>query len=71
MQFYWIKNNRYYKVLLQKTLFNTIDIICVWGRIGGNLGNFNIIPCQNDEDIEFTINNIKKRRLYKKYIEVK
>ena len=38
MVLYWTKENKYYKLFEQATLFGTIDVVCVWGRIGGNLG---------------------------------
>ena len=30
----WGKDNRYYKLLFQPTLLGTMDVICVWGRVG-------------------------------------
>ena len=67
MNLLWAKENKYYKVLLQATLFGTIDIICVWGRIGGNLGGYKVISCDTDQDVELSINSIKKRRQYRGY----
>ena len=40
MPLFWIKENKYYKIIFQPTLFGRMDVICVWGRIGGNLGNY-------------------------------
>jgi predicted DNA-binding WGR domain protein len=68
MVLYWIKENKYYKLFEQKTLFGTIDVVCVWGRIGGNLGGCQIISCDNDEDVEFIVNSIKRKRKYRGYI---
>jgi predicted DNA-binding WGR domain protein len=67
MNLLWIKEHRYYKVLLQATLFGTIDVVCVWGRIGGNLGGYKVISCDTDQDVELTINSIKKRRKLRGY----
>ena len=67
MNLLWTKEHRYYKVLLQATLFGTIDIICVWGRIGGNLGGYKVISCDTDRDVELIIDTIKKRRKYRDY----
>ena len=64
---YWTKENKYYKLFEQATLFGTIDIICVWGRIGGNLGGYKVISCDTDQDVEITVNSIKKRRQYRGY----
>ncbi len=67
MNLFWKKENKYYKLLFQPNLFGTIDIICIWGRIGGNLGGYKIMPCDTEEDIAYIIDNIKKRRRYRGY----
>ena len=67
MNLLWTKENKYYKIFLQATLFGTIDIICVWGRIGGNLGGYKVISCDTDQDVELIIDTIKKRRKYRDY----
>lgn len=67
MNLLWTKENKYYKILLQATLFGTVDIICVWGRIGGNLGGYKVISCDTDRDVELIIDTIKKRRKYRDY----
>lgn len=48
MNLFWIKENRYYKIIFQPTLFGTMDVVCTWGRIGGNLGNYKVIPSKNN-----------------------
>lgn len=68
MFLYWTNKHKYYKLFEQKTLFGTIDIICVWGRIGGNLGNYKIITCENEEEVDKTIEQVKKTRLSRGYI---
>jgi predicted DNA-binding WGR domain protein len=67
MPLFWIKNNRYYKIIFQPTLFGTIDIICAWGRIGGNLGNYKVVSSKDEQDIELIIDSIKKRRRQRGY----
>jgi predicted DNA-binding WGR domain protein len=67
MPLFWIKNNRYYKIIFQPTLFGTIDIICAWGRIGGNLGNYKVVASKDEQDIELIIEDIKKRRKQRGY----
>jgi predicted DNA-binding WGR domain protein len=67
MPLFWIKNNRYYKIIFQPTLFGTIDIICSWGRIGGNLGNYKVVSSKGEQDIELIIDTIKKRRRQRGY----
>jgi hypothetical protein len=68
MPLVWIKNNRYYKIIFQPTLFGTIDVICVWGRLGGNLGNYKVIPCNGIEEIRAIIRYMKKRRKQRGYV---
>lgn len=67
MFLYWTNNHKYYKLFQQKTLFNTIDVICIWGRIGGNLGNYKIISCNDKKDVEKIIEQIKRKRLSRNY----
>ena len=67
MVLYWKKDNKYYKLFEQSTSFGTIDVVCVWGRIGGNLGGCKIISCDTDQDVELAVNSIKKRRQYRGY----
>lgn len=67
MPLFWIKNNKYYKIIFQPTLLGTVDIICTWGRIGGNLGNYKVISSIGNQDIELIIEDIKKRRKQRGY----
>jgi predicted DNA-binding WGR domain protein len=67
MPLFWIKNNRYYKIIFQPTLFGTIDVICSWGRVGGNLGNYKVVSSKDEQDIELIIDAIKKRRRQRGY----
>ena len=67
MTLYWTKGNKYYKLFEQNTLFGTIDVICVWGRIGGSLGGYKVVPCEGEEDMAFIIDSIRKRRKYRGY----
>ena len=63
----WWKDNRYYKLLFQPTLFGAMDVICVWGRVGGNLGGYKVISCDTEKDVELSVNNIKQKRKYRGY----
>ena len=62
MSLFWIKENRYYRIIFQPTLFGTIDIICAWGRIGGNLGNYKVIASKDEQDMASIVDAVKKRR---------
>ena len=67
MHLYWTNQNKYYKLIEQSTLFGTIDVVCVWGRIGGNLGGYKIIPCSTSEEVNQIIDQINTRRKYRGY----
>jgi predicted DNA-binding WGR domain protein len=67
MPLFWIKNNRYYKIIFQPTLFGTIDVICTWGRIGGNLGNYKVVSSKDEQDIASIVDAVKKRRKQRGY----
>jgi hypothetical protein len=67
MSLFWIKENRYYRIIFQPTLFGTIDIICAWGRIGGNLGNYKVVASKDEQDIASIVDAVKKRRKQRGY----
>ena len=67
MHLYWTKKSKYYKLIEQSTLFGTIDVVCVWGRIGGNLGGYKIIPCSTAKAVDQIIDQISTRRKYRGY----
>ena len=67
MTLYWTKENKYYKCFEQPTLFGTIDVVCVWGRVGGNLGGYKVIHCDTEQELETIVEEVKKRRLYRGY----
>lgn len=68
MSLFWIKNNRYYKIKFQPTLFGTIDVICVWGSLGSVLGNYKVIPAKGIEEIRAIIRYVKRRRKQRGYV---
>lgn len=61
----WRKEHKFYKIILQYTLFGEISVVCCWGRTGGGVGGQKIITCATVEVLENTINNIIKRRKYR------
>jgi len=67
MALHWTKGNKYYKLFEQPTLFGTTDVICVWGRIGGNLGGYKIILCDTEDEVKLTLESVRKRRLSRGY----
>lgn len=67
MNLSWKKNTKYYKLLFQANLFGTMDIICMWGRMGSKLGGYKVVSCESKEDMAFIIDSVKKRRKYRGY----
>jgi len=67
MPLYWKKEEKYYKLFEQPTLFGTTDVVCVWGQVGGKLGGFKLICCDSQEEVEKAIEGVKKRRKYRGY----
>jgi predicted DNA-binding WGR domain protein len=44
-----------------------MDVVCTWGRVGGNLGNYKVISSKDNKDIELIIEDIKRRRKQRGY----
>ncbi len=65
--FHWRKKDRYYNVQLQHNFFGGTSVICSWGSLYSNLGNYKIIPCQDDKQTTNTMEIIKKRRKARGY----
>lgn len=67
---FWIneKNNRYYKILPHPSLWG-VSIVLMWGSLGSKLGNYKIVICDTQEEIEQIINKIAKCREYRGYRE--
>jgi len=63
----WNKDGKYYKLQLQTNLFGNTDVICCWGRLGTKRGGYRVISCNNNNEMELVISNIKKRRKYRGY----
>jgi len=68
MTLYWKKEEKYYKLFEQPTLFGTKDVVCVWGRVGGSLGGYKTILCNTEYEVQKVVEQVKKRRLYRGYI---
>jgi predicted DNA-binding WGR domain protein len=65
----WTNQHKYYKIMLQPTLFGNTDVILIWGKTGGNLGGYKIVFCNSSEETETVIKQIKQRRKYRGYIQ--
>ena len=58
----WLKEDRFYNVQLQANLFGGTSVVCSWGSRYGKQGGYKIIFCDNELDVENTLQIIKKRR---------
>ena len=67
MQYRWLKENKYYNVHLQLNLFGGTSVICSWGSINSKQGGYKITFCNNQLEVEATLNAIIKRRKARGY----
>lgn len=58
----WLKDDRFYNVQLQANLFGGTSVFCSWGSTYGKRGGCKIVLCDNELDVENTLQIIKKRR---------
>jgi predicted DNA-binding WGR domain protein len=63
----WSKDNRFYNVQLQANLFGSKRVICSWGSTGSKRGGYKIIFCDNELDVENTLQVIRKSRKARGY----
>jgi len=56
----WLKDRRFYNVQLQANLFGGISVVCSWGGIDNKRGSYKIIFCNNELEVENTLQTIKK-----------
>jgi len=52
---------------LQANLFGSTSVICSWGGTGSKRGGYKIIFCDNELDVENTLQVIRKRRKARGY----
>lgn len=67
MLLHWLKNSRFYNVQLQANLFGGVSVVCSWGSVNSKRGGHKIIICNNESDVENTLQSIKKRRKARGY----
>ena len=63
----WRKDNKYYKIQLQLNLFGSTSIICSWGSLSSNLGNYKIIICDMEQEVNSILKHIIKVRKSRGY----
>lgn len=65
--YFWTKGSKYYEAYIQPNLLGEFTIIKSWGSMDSNRGNHKIMFCENQEQLENIIEQIKKRRKYRGY----
>jgi len=66
----WEKETRYYKVILQRDLFNSWCLTRVWGKRNAALGQIQHLPLSSYQEGVVKIAEIEKVRLQRKYLRV-
>ena len=66
--FYWTKDHKYYRLTTQANLFGTTDLICSWGSLYSNKGNYKVIHCTAQHEIDTHIKRITRIRKSREYI---
>lgn len=64
------KEERYYHVYLQDNFFGGITVICSWGTVDSHRGGYKYIFCDNMEEVEnklAEIKNVRHKRGYRTY----
>ncbi|MCZ6902134.1 MAG: WGR domain-containing protein [Rickettsia endosymbiont of Ixodes persulcatus] len=69
MTYYWTKDHKYYRLSTQDNLFGTTDLICSWGSLySNNKGNYKVIHCNSQYDMDTHIKRIARIRKSRGYI---
>lgn len=67
MAYYWTKDHLYYRLTIQDNLFGTTDLICIWGSFCSNKGNYKVIHCTTQYEIDMNIKRITSIRKSRGY----
>lgn len=63
----WLKEAKYYNLHIQPNLFGGMSVIKSWGSTVSGRGGHKIIFCESESEIMEIINDVKKKRKYRKY----
>ena len=61
------RNKRFYHVYLQNNFFRGITVVCSWGTFDSNRGGCKYIFCDNMQEVNLTLDDIKNIRLKRGY----
>lgn len=70
MAYYWTNNHKYYRLSTQDNLFGTTDLICSWGALYSNKGNYKVIHCTTQHELDTHIKRIARIRKSRGYIHI-
>lgn len=65
--YYWTKDHKYYRLTTQANLFGTTDLICSLGYLYSNKGNYKVIHCTTQHEIDMHIKRITRIRKSRGY----
>ena len=61
------KQERFYHVYEQQNWFGSITIVCCWATFDSNRGGYKYIFCDNMQEVNLILEEIKKTRLKRGY----
>lgn len=65
---YFKKQERFYHVYEQQNFFGGITVISSWGTFDSKRGGSKSVFCDNQLEVEYTLQDIKQTRLKRGYI---
>ena len=61
------KDERFYHIYLQRNFFDGITIVCTWGTFDSRHGGYKHIFCDNMQEVDVALEDIKNTRLKRGY----
>ena len=61
------KQERFYHLYQQQNFFGGITIVCYWGTFDSNRGGYKYIFCDNMQEVNLILDDIKNTRLKRGY----
>jgi hypothetical protein len=61
------KQERFYHIYLQHNFFDGITVVCSWGTFDSYRGGYKYIFCDNMQEVDVALQDIKNTRLKRGY----
>jgi len=61
------KQERFYHIYQQANFFGGITVVCTWGTFDSHRGGYNYIYCDNMQEVDVALEDIKNTRLKRGY----